>query len=170
MRATDRAAWGSLLAALTLASPAPGLALAAVEGKPRIVDGASLEIAGRRFRLAGIEAPGLDQVCERAGQAYDCGKVARAVLWNLIDGREVSCEPARDAGAAGAGAIAAICKAGDTNLGERMVAAGWAFADRSAAEAYGALEDEAKKARRGLWTGSVEPPAGGPKPASEAQP
>ncbi len=156
-----------MLGALALASLAPGPALAEAPGKPRIVDGGSLEIAGQRFRLAGIEAPALEQVCHRAGQAYACGKVARAVLWNLVAGREVRCEPVGDHDPGkppvvkDGGAIAATCKAGDTNLNEGMVVAGWAFADQAAGERYGALEDDARQARRGLWTGSFEPPAGG---------
>jgi endonuclease YncB( thermonuclease family) len=161
MWASARARRGLVLGALALASLAPGAALAEVEGKPRILDGDSLEIAGQRFRLTGIEAPALDQVCHHAGQAYACGKVARAVLWDLVAGREVRCEPLADAGS---GDIAATCKAGDTNLNEGMVAAGWALADRAAAQStqsYGALEDDAKAARRGLWTGTFELPASG---------
>ena len=66
--------------ALALAGLPPGLVRAQVEGTPRVIDGATLEIAGQRFRLHGIAAPALDQVCRRAEQEYPCGKVARAVL------------------------------------------------------------------------------------------
>jgi endonuclease YncB( thermonuclease family) len=66
-----------------------------------------------------------------------------------------------DGAPADAGAVVAICKAGEVNLGEGMVAAGWAQADRAAPEAYGTLEDGARAARRGLWTGTLDRPEGG---------
>jgi endonuclease YncB( thermonuclease family) len=158
MGAASKARRGLVLGALALASLAPAPALAEAEGKPRLLDGGSLEIEGRRFRLSGIAAPGLDQVCQRAGRDYACGKVARAVLWDLIGGREVTCQPVGAAGAADDEAIAATCKAGDADLAEGMVAAGWALADRAAAPSYRALEDEARQARRGLWTGEFDRP------------
>ena len=172
---------GSLLRALALgvamlpATPIPAAVAAAVKGKPRIIDGETLAIAGQRFRLDGIRAPALDQVCHRAGEEYACGKVARAALWDLVGGREVSCAPAADAGSpaataadassgspaavsADAGAIAATCTAGDTNLNEGMVAAGWALADPPGRVPYDQFEEGAKVARRGLWTGEFDPP------------
>lgn len=151
--------------ALALACLAPGTVLAEVAGKPRIIDGATLEIAGQRFRLAGIETPAPDQTCRRAGQEYACGTVARAMLWDLVGGREVRCEPVvnagtADTGSAGGGITLATCRAGDTDLNAGMVVAGWALADPAAAASYGALEDEARSARRGLWTGEFELPGG----------
>jgi endonuclease YncB( thermonuclease family) len=137
---------------------------AEVQGKPRIIDGATLEVGGQRFRLAGIEVPALDRVCQRLGQEYACGKVARAMLWDLVAGREVSCRPVGDPEAgspAGAGARAATCTAGDTSLNEGMVATGWAVANPAGTAPYDQLENDAKAARRGLWTGEFEPPANG---------
>ena len=37
-----------------------------------------------------------------------------------------------------------------------MVRSGWALADRTVEQDYGALEDAARKARRGLWSGEFE--------------
>ncbi len=150
-----------------LASPVPAAPPGGVEGKSRIVDGETLEIAGQRFRLYGIAAPALDQVCHRAGQAYACGKAARAVLWDLVAGRKVSCEPVAGAGGTdvvtkGAGVVAAICTAGDTSLNESMVEAGWALADPAGTIPYDQLEKGAKVARRGLWTGEFDRPQAGP--------
>jgi endonuclease YncB( thermonuclease family) len=154
----------AVAAAMMLASPAPAAVPAEVQGKPRIIDGETLEIAGRRIRLSGIDAPALDQICHRAGQEYACGRVARAVLWDLVAGREVACQPVGDAEADDTGTIAARCKAGDTNLNESMVEAGWAVADPASAAPYGQLEQDAKAARRGLWTGEFERP-----PAAKAE-
>jgi endonuclease YncB( thermonuclease family) len=142
-----------LAAAIVLASPAA--VAAEVQGKARILDGDTLEIGGQRFQLYGIEAPALDQVCHRAGQEYACGKVARAVLWALVGGREVSCAPL--VAAQGDAPTAAICSVGDTSLNESMVAAGWALADPASPVPYGQLQHVAKAARRGLWTGEFDP-------------
>jgi endonuclease YncB( thermonuclease family) len=143
--------------ALALASLPPGLARAQVGGTPRIIDGATLEIAGQRFRLHGIAVPALDQVCRRANQDYPCGQVARAVLWDLISGLDVSCLPVPAAAQAG-DPIPATCAAGGTELNRSMVEAGWALADRTVSEGYVALEADAEAARRGLWSGEFDLP------------
>lgn len=159
------APWGLALGVAMMVT-SPAAAAAEARGKPQIIDGSTLAVADQRFRLAGIAAPALAQVCHRAGEKYACGKVARAMLWNLIAGREVTCQPAADrkpkAGVAGQpAAVAATCKAGDTNLSEGMVSAGWAVADPAGAAPYDQLEKRAKAARRGLWTGTFDRPRAG---------
>jgi endonuclease YncB( thermonuclease family) len=140
---------GALAAAILLASAGA----TAVHGKAQVLDGDTLEIGGQRWRLYGVQAPGLDQVCHRAGQEYACGKTARAVLWSLIGGREVSCAPIGPAESA-----AALCTAGDMSLNEGIVAAGWALAEPAGVLPYERLQQLAKAARRGLWSGEFERP------------
>jgi endonuclease YncB( thermonuclease family) len=134
-----------------------GPAIAEMAGPPRIIDGTTLEVAGQRIRLFGVDAPDLDQVCQHGGRDYQCGKVARAALWDLVAGLDVSCEAEADAPEPD-GRIPATCTAGGVSLNENMVAAGWALADRAATDRYVATEAKAKKARRGLWKGKFEPP------------
>jgi endonuclease YncB( thermonuclease family) len=134
-----------------------GLAGAEIAGTPRIIDGVTLEVAGQRIRLFGIDAPDLDQVCQHGGRDYQCGRVARAALWDLVAGRDVSCEPVAGASAPDGG-LAAICTAGGLSLNDNMVATGWALADPAATDRYVAAEADAKQARRGLWKGEFEPP------------
>ena len=65
-----------------------------VEGLPRVVDGDSLEIAGRRIRLAGVEAPQLAPACEvavqggtaHAGGGGDLGHRRRGVVVEVTQG------------------------------------------------------------------------------------
>jgi len=154
------AALCAMALALALMGLLPGLARAQVEGTPRIIDGATLEIAGQRFRLHGIAVPELDQACRRAGREYPCGKVARAVLWDLTGGLDVSCLPVPAAAGAGGGgaAVPATCTAGGTDLNRSMVETGWALADRTVAEGYVALEEDAEAAGRGLWSGEFDLP------------
>lgn len=134
-----------------------GSALAQLAGPPRVIDGDTLEVAGQRVRLSGIDAPELEQVCQHAGRDYPCGKVARAALWDLVAGLDVSCEP-DDAAPEPDGSILATCTAGDFSLNEHMVYAGWALADPQASGRYQATQAAAEQARRGLWRGGFDPP------------
>ena len=146
-----------LLTGLAFALSLGGPALAEIAGTPRIIDGRTLEVAGQRVTLFGIDAPDVEQVCQHGGRDYQCGKVARAALWDLVAGLDVSCTPEAEAPAPD-GSIAATCTAGGSSLNENMVHTGWALADRGATDRYVAIEADAKKARRGLWKGDFQPP------------
>ena len=143
--------------AIALALTLGGPALAEIAGTPRIIDGRILEVAGQRVTLFGIDAPDFEQVCRHGGRDYQCGKVARAALWDLVAGLDVTCTPEAEAPAPD-GSIAATCTAGGSSLNENMVEIGWALADRRATDRYVAIEADAKKARRGLWKGDFQPP------------
>ncbi len=48
-----------------------------LKGKPRIVDGDTIEIGGTKVRLHGIDAPESKQTCQTAdGSEYRCGEMA----------------------------------------------------------------------------------------------
>ena len=149
---TKRLLCGSAALVLALAAPA----LADISGSPRVIDGRTLEVAGQRIRLFGIDAPELDQVCRHGGRDYQCGRVARAALWDLVAGLDVRC--AAETEEPTAGSIAATCTAGGFSLNESMVHGGWALADRGATDRYVATETDPRDARRGLWKGEFEPP------------
>lgn len=134
-----------------------GVALAQLAGPPRVIDGDTLQVAGQRVRLFGIDAPDLDQVCQHAGRDYPCGKVARAALWDLVAGLDVSCAP-EGAAPQEDGSILATCTAGGFGLNANMVHAGWALADPQAPDRYQAAQADAEQARRGLWRGRFDPP------------
>ena len=144
------------MTALALALAAP--AYADISGPPRIIDGRTLEVAGQRVRLFGIDAPDVNQVCQHGGRDYPCGRVARAALWDLVAGLDVSCAPETEAPHED-GSIAATCTAGGASLNESMVHGGWALADRGASDRYMAAEADARSARRGLWKGEFELPS-----------
>eukprot|EP00959_Pyramimonas_sp_CCMP1952_P001539 31623-Pyramimonas_sp.AAC.1 len=47
-----------------------------LSGSPRTVDGDTLEVAGTRIRLYGIDAPESLQMCKtKSGKDYSCGKL-----------------------------------------------------------------------------------------------
>ena len=58
----------------------PVVVLADITGKPRIIDGDTLEIAGERIRLHGIDAPESGQTCVADGKRWHCGVEASSAL------------------------------------------------------------------------------------------
>ena len=55
--------------ALLLTLP-PAVALADITGPSRVIDGDTIEVAGERIRLHGIDAPESGQRCRRLGHAW----------------------------------------------------------------------------------------------------
>jgi endonuclease YncB( thermonuclease family) len=154
-------AFGLAVFALSIAGSAGRSAEGKIEGPPRIIDGDTLEVGGKRIRLYGIAAPAPDQICHRAGREYPCGMVARAALWNLVAGLDVVCEPVPNADKgveADGAAVVANCSAGGASLNQNMVQAGWAIADRRISEQYAGIEEAAKEAGSGLWSGQFDLP------------
>lgn len=121
-------------------------------GAARVADGDSLEIAGERIRLKGIDAPELAQNCRRDGASWACGRAAQKALSRKINGQPVSCEGAEfDRHER----LLAYCKANGVALNQWMVEEGWAV---SYGASFKAEERAAKAARRGLWAGEFEMP------------
>jgi endonuclease YncB( thermonuclease family) len=133
----------------------PAVATDPLEGRAQVVDGDTIEVAGRRVRLYGIDAPERDQACERDGRHYACGEEAARALVELVAGRDVRC---MGRGEDQYGRLIAVCQAGGTDLGEAMVRAGWAVAFRRYAEDYVEAEAAARRAGAGLWAGRFEAP------------
>lgn len=127
-----------------------------IDGVPRIIDGDTLDIGGRRVRLHGIDAPESAQRCtDRQGMEYACGRRATAALAEHIGRRPVACEE-RDVDPYGR--IVAVCRMGDEDVNGWMVAQGWAMAYRHYSLAYAPGELGARVARRGLWSGDFAAP------------
>jgi endonuclease YncB( thermonuclease family) len=137
-------------------------------GVGRVVDGDTLRVEGRTYRLWGIDAPELIQVCQRDGQAYACGREAAAYLRTLLvpdptlgdsaapaAPQQLVCTPRTSDQY---GRTAALCRLGDKDLGAEMVRAGWALNLTRQGSDYAAEEDDAREARRGLWGGNFDTP------------
>lgn len=124
-------------------------------GAARVVDGDTLVIGDARLRLISIDAPEGAQTCRDAQQReYDCGREATRELERLIGRREVSCSgEKRDR----YGRALVICLAGAVNLNAELVRSGWAvtYLGRD----FEGEEAEARKARRGMWSGEFQRPA-----------
>lgn len=149
-----------LVPALALLAGLQALPARAGEAAPRIVsgpatviDGATLDLGGRRLRLYGIDAPDLDQTCSDGHERdYACGRAAAAALTARIGGESVTCELREADGTA-------LCRYDGEDLAAWMVTNGYAIADRSAPAAYEAQDRRAWGRRVGLWSGVFEIPA-----------
>lgn len=129
----------------------------ALTGRAYVVDGDSLEVAGERVRLFGIDAPEFDQQCrDAAGRTYACGRAVTEALRERIGNRRVRCElrPERDR----YGRAIGVCRGGATELNAWMAAQGFALALPHVSRRYVGEEEEARAARRGLWRGAFVRP------------
>ena len=130
----------------------------ASSGYIKIIDGDSLEIGSRRVRLQGIDAPEYVQYCFNASKKkYRCGLRSRDYLKNMIkqahyhvDCKVVGYDRYRRE--------LSECFANNNNLNLEMVKSGWAVAYRADKEDYQTAEQEAKKAKKGLWKGKFMRP------------
>ena len=132
------------------------VAVADVTGKPRVIDGDTIEIAGERIRLHGIDAPESKQTCaDKTGREWGCGRMATQALKDAINDQEVVCKgDKRDRYKR----LLAVCYVGKINLNAKMVGNGWALAYRKYSKDYVRAETFAKSRREGLWRGTFEPP------------
>jgi len=126
-----------------------------VSGVAKVVDGDSLEIGAVRIRLFGIDAPEGRQLCTRDSASWSCGTAAADKLRALIGGASIECVQ-RDTDQYDR--VVAICKNGATDLGGAMVKAGLALAYRQYSTDYVDQEDEARRAKRGMWAGEFTAP------------
>lgn len=127
-----------------------------ITGIASVTDGDSLEIRGTRIRLHGIDAPESRQLCTRAsGQDWRCGQQAALALSDQIGQRSVSCVT-RDIDRYGR--TIAVCAHDGVDLNDWMVREGWAVAYRRYSRDYVAVEDDARRAGRNIWSGTFVMP------------
>jgi endonuclease YncB( thermonuclease family) len=134
------------LAAILLLLPA--LAFAESAGPVRVIDGDTIEVAGRTLDLYGIDAPEPGQRCRLKGKPFDCGHIAKTALMDLTAAARAVCEPRGDSAD---GAVVARCRVDGFDLSRNMVHTGWALADRAVTAVYAGTEGKARAAKRGLW-------------------
>ena len=142
------------LIALALVMVLPVPAFADITGQVRVIDGDTLEVAGQRIRLHGIDAPESRQLCRLDRKPWRCGGEATNALRAVIAGRKVSCkELDRDRYRR----IVAKCMVERTDIGGWMVTEGWALAYRRYSIDYVPHEAKARMARKGIWGDFMQP-------------
>ena len=125
-------------------------------GGVTIVDGDTLDVAGVRYRLHGIDAPEAGQKCDRPnGKKWRCGRQAMDALADLAAGGSVKCD---SRGRDDFDRVLAVCTAGNVELNDAMVRRGHAWAFRKFSSDYVKAEDEARAARLGVWVAKTEAP------------
>ena len=134
-----------VLLLVTFALPAHAQA---VSGPAHAVDGDTLVLNDRQVRLAAIDAPELDQSCQRDGQAWACGEEAKRQLDSMIAGQTVYCQGEE---VDQYGRLLGTCSANRMNLNASMVEYGWATAYRAYSDDYLAQEHRARSAKAGIW-------------------
>lgn len=122
---------------------------ASIEGVARVIDGDTLEIAGTRVRLEGIDAPEGDQSCARAdGGTWRCGQAASVELQRLVGTVPIRCD---SRGLDKYGRTLAICFNGAKDINAAMVRGGFAWAFVKYSKTYVNEEDGARTRRVGIW-------------------
>jgi endonuclease YncB( thermonuclease family) len=135
----------------------PALACAAdVSGMPKIRDGDQLTIGSTRIRLAGIDAPGLDQLCLNASaERWTCGTAAHDALVARAGDKSWTCHVQRTDRF---GRSVAKCDVDGEDIQQWMVKSGWALAYVNYSHVYEADEKIAREAKAGLWEGAFFAP------------
>lgn len=114
-----------------------------------VVDGDTLTIGERVFRLHGIDSPEAGQRCSRRGGGdWRCGRVATDALKRLVEGRTVQCD---DRGQDDYDRTIAVCEADGINVNAEMVIEGNAWAFRKFSLDFASLEDTARASGLGIW-------------------
>jgi endonuclease YncB( thermonuclease family) len=146
----------SFILLLAVFSASQSLAAGAI-----VRDGGTIQVAGVTYRLDGIDAPELDQLCiDEHADAWACGIEARDQLANLIGGRQVRCEDL-GLGTTYKKRHIGICtvEGESASLNQLLVRQGLALNFEPYARGR-FREDEiaAKDNRRGLWKGCFVAP------------
>jgi len=129
---------------------------ATLTGQAQAIDGDTLLVGGVRVRLEGIDAPEIDQLCTDAqGRQWRCGIEAHRVLARLVAAPTVQCE---ERGLDKYHRLLGICRAHGLDVNAELVRRGLAWAFVRYSRSYVAVEEDARRARVGVWSGTATPP------------
>lgn len=121
----------------------------------RIVDGDTIHIDKIKYRLHGIDAPEMKQLCKINEKSYKCGVKSKEFLVSLIDDKPVRCVH-KDVDRYKR--IVAECFVNNISLNKELVKGGWALAYRDYSIDYVADEHFAQENALGMWKGTfIEP-------------
>ncbi|MGB8398857.1 thermonuclease family protein [Bradyrhizobium sp.] len=148
----------SLIATLLLAVVSASKSFAA---PATIRDGGTLQLGNLTYRLDGIDAPSVDQLCiDDHADSWSCGVEARDQLAKLIGDRQVRCEDLGADPSYKKRHIGICTLAGETtSLNQMLVRQGFALNLESSAK--GRFKDDearARENRQGLWKGCFVAP------------
>jgi endonuclease YncB( thermonuclease family) len=119
-------------------------------------DGGSIDLGGVTYRLDGIDAPALDQICiDDHADSWTCGIDARDQLAGLIGNRDVHCDDLGPDKIYKKWHFGLCTVEGETtSLNQLLIRRGFAMNSAAAGRGkFGEDEADAKNNRRGLWKG-----------------
>ena len=122
-----------------------------VQKKIKIIDGDTIHINKIKYRLHGIDAPEMNQLCKVKEENYMCGVKSKDFLVSLIANQSVKCEK-KDIDRYKR--IVAECFVGQTNINKELVRNGWALAYRDYSRDFISDEEFAKNNKLGIWKGT----------------
>ena len=122
-----------------------------IQQKIRIVDGDTIHINKIKYRLHGIDAPEIKQLCKIKEKKYKCGIKSKEFLVSLVGSKSVKCNH-KDKDRYKR--IVGECFAGETNLNKELVRNGWALAYRDYSKDYVIDEEYAQENNLGMWKGT----------------
>jgi len=142
----------SCLASLLLSlSACAGAEADTRSGRASVVDGDTIQIAGERIRIWGVDAPEARQTCTRGSETWRCGQQAALALSDWIGRRTTIChEQDRDR----YDRSVATCAVAGEDMGEWLVSQGWAVEYTQFSDGrYRSAEASARAAGVGVHAG-----------------
>lgn len=121
----------------------------------QVIDGDTIKIDNKIYRLFGIDTPEKNQLCMTNNLQWACGLVATSELIKLVSGKEIICEKKSTDQY---NRTIAVCFVEGTDIGKAMVESGWALAYREYSVDYVDSEKRAKSKKFGLWSSDFEKP------------
>ena len=133
----------------------PSILLADIK-KIKVVDGDTIHIDNVKYRLFGIDAPEIKQVCEKNNKKIECGVIAKNVLKIKIGNKIPECI-VKDKDRYQR--LVAECFVDKESLSKFMVREGYAVAYSQYSSDF--LEDEkyAKENNNGIWSMNFQIPS-----------
>ncbi len=118
-----------------------------ISGRARVTDGDGILVSGQEIRFVGLDAPEWDQVAkDREGRWFNHGGRVKRALAQRVGGRSVH---VKIEGYDDYGRALGIVTCNGQDVGEWLVREGHAIAAYS--DRYKHVEQEARRARRGMW-------------------
>lgn len=142
-----------MFAVTLLAWPGNAAVAGEISGTATVIDASTMEVAGRKVRLFGIQPPEPDQVCKWPNTEIPCGRIAATALMDLVFKATVVCRPTGEKDTDGT--EIATCHADGFDVGRNMVHTGWARAMPRLMPSYLPVERAAERAKRGVWRGGA---------------
>ncbi len=124
-------------------------------GNANVIDGDTIHINKNKIRLHAIDAPEINQTCNKNSRVWNCGVESTKFLKELIGNNKIECITQ---GKDRYNRFIGICYKDNLDLNSEMVLNGWAIAYRYYSKDYVEEEEKAKQEKRGIWIGDfVEP-------------